>query len=424
MVEQRRHQTAENFLRLRIARRFLLEQVDEPAQAEQRPVAEVSLGHAVGVEQHRVARLEVDGAHRRGIAAQAERQGRLVGELGDDFAAPQQQRRQVPRTRPFEAPGGEREPTDDASRKRIVAVMIGQRPVDGGVRVRDGGAGSARVPVGADDQARQQRRGDAVAHAVDDREMQEVVAKRIVEGVAGDVVGRLKQPRDDGAAGPAVQRRQQIPLHARRERHTPALPPHVGGVADQRHRRDGQAGEHAEQFHVLQDLSAAVWHRDRQHTGPAGLLRHRHPDADPVVPVGGDRLAGAERPARHRPRDDLAVRAGGKRKQHVAGEVPEVDRGIPGRYRRARGGQHLPEIAAGDLPQDAEGVWVAGNVHGGSLRTRVRTRPRARRPATLSEMSAAKPPVVRMDAGAQGSRMARGRRVIACGVGAGEPRTG
>jgi len=94
--------------------------------------------------------------------------------------------------------------------------MIGQRPVDGGVSVRDGGAGSARMPVGADDQARQQRRGDAVAHSVDDCEIQAVVGERIVERVAGDVVGRLKEPGDEGVSGPAVQRRQQIPLHARR----------------------------------------------------------------------------------------------------------------------------------------------------------------------------------------------------------------
>jgi hypothetical protein len=268
--------------------------------------------------------------------------------------------------------------------------MIGQRPVDGGVRVRKRGAGSSCMPVGADDQARQQGRGDAVAHSVDDREFQEVVVERIVECVAGDVVGRLKEPRDDGASAAAVQRRQQIPLHARRQGHLPALPPDVGCVADQRHRRDGQAGEHAEQFNVLQDLGAQVRHRDRQHAGPAGLLRHRHPDADPVVPVGGDRLAGAERPACHRSRDHLAVGADGKRQQDVAGEVPEVDRGIPGRYRRARGGEHVLEIAAGNLPQDAEGVWVAGNIHCGSPHSAAHPA-RARCPARLSEMSLPKP---------------------------------
>jgi len=58
----------------------------------------VGLGDAVGVEQHRVTRFEVNGAHRRGTAAQAERHDRVVGEFSDDFPAAQQQRRQVPGT--------------------------------------------------------------------------------------------------------------------------------------------------------------------------------------------------------------------------------------------------------------------------------------------------------------------------------------
>ena len=244
-----------------------------------------------------------------------------------------------------------------------------------------------------------------MAHPVDDREIQAVVAEGVVEGVAGDVVGGFQEPGDDGASGPAVQRRQQIPLHARRQRHLPALPPNVGGVIDERHRRDGQAREYAEQFNVLHDLGAPVRHRDRQDAGPAGLLRDRDPDADPVVPVDGDWLAGGERPACHRSRDDFAVGADAKRKQDVAGEVPQVHRGIPRRYRRARGGEHLPEVAASDLPQDAESVWVAGNMHGGSARARVRTRARARRSARLSEMSAFKPHRVSV----RRSRSGRGR---------------
>jgi len=160
----------------------------------------VGLGHAVGVEQHRITRFEVDRPYRRRAAAQAERHDRLVVEFTDDLAAAQQKRRHVPGTGPFQPAGRERELADDAGRERIVTVMIGQRPVDGDVRVRNGGAGSAGMPVGADDQARQQRRGDAVAHSVDDREIEAVVAERVVERVARDVIGGFKQAGDDGAS--------------------------------------------------------------------------------------------------------------------------------------------------------------------------------------------------------------------------------
>ena len=142
---------------------------------------------------------------------------------------------------------------------------------------------------------------------------------------------------------------------------------------------------------MLQHLGAPVRHRDRKHSGPAGLLGHRDPDANPIVSVGHDWLAEGERPACHRPRDDLAVSAGGERKQHVAGEVPEVHHRVPRRYRRAGGGEHVPEIAAGHLPQDAEGVWVAGNMHCRSPCSGPHPTTSALSPPELSEMSAPKP---------------------------------
>ena len=108
-----------------------------------------------------------------GRSPQAERQDRLVGQLRDDLAPAQQQRRRVPGARPFQSAGAERQPPDDAGGERIVVVVAGERLVDGRVDVHHGGAAAAaRVPVGADGEPGQQRRGDAVAHPVDDREVQ------------------------------------------------------------------------------------------------------------------------------------------------------------------------------------------------------------------------------------------------------------
>ena len=90
---------------------------------------------------------------------------------------------------------------------------------------------------------------------------QAAVAHRVIERVAGDVVRGLKQPGDQDARGPGVQRRQQIPLHPGRQRHLPPLPPDVRDVAHPRGGGDGQPGEHAEQFDLLQQFSARVRRR-------------------------------------------------------------------------------------------------------------------------------------------------------------------
>jgi len=86
--------------------------------------------------------------------------------------------------------------------------VIRERSIDGRVNVSDRGAIPARVPVGADGKTGQQRRGDAVAHPVEDREIQVGGADRVIERVSGDVVGGFKQPGDHGARDTGVQRRQ------------------------------------------------------------------------------------------------------------------------------------------------------------------------------------------------------------------------
>jgi hypothetical protein len=152
----------------------------------------VGLGHAVRVQQDRVVGFEVEGAQAGGTAPQAERHDRLVGQLRDDLAAAQQQRRHVPGTGPFQPAGVERELADDAGGERIVAEMIRERLIDGRVNVGDRGTIPARVPIGTDGKPGQQRRGDAVAHTVEDREIQVGAADRVIERVSGDVVGGFK----------------------------------------------------------------------------------------------------------------------------------------------------------------------------------------------------------------------------------------
>jgi hypothetical protein len=242
--------------------------------------------------------------------------------------------------------------------------MIRERLIDGRVNVDDRGTIPARVPVSADGKTGQQRRGDAVAHSVEDREIQVAVADRIIERVSGDVVSGFEQPGNRGARDTGVQRRQQIPLHARRQRHLPALATDVRGITDPRGSGDGQAGEHAEQLDLLHDRTNPVRDGDREHSGHACLLRHRNPQPDRAVPLGGHRLAGGERPARHRSPYILAGYPGGQREQHVAGEIRQVDHGIPGRYRRTGGVEHFLQVAPDGLAQDAEGVGVAGLVTG------------------------------------------------------------
>ena len=188
----------------------------------------------------------------------------------------------------------------------------------------------------------------------------------VVERVPGDIVGGLQRPGDQRAGGSRAQRRQQIPLHARWQRHGPASPPQVRNVADPRGRGHDQAGEHAEQLGLRQDLRAGLRDRHRQHPGPGRLLHHRDPHPDRAILIAGHRPARGERPAGHRPRHLLLGRAGGQRDQHLAREVSQVHHRIPGRHRLARRREHTVQVSPGVLTQDTERVVVAGLTHHGS----------------------------------------------------------
>jgi hypothetical protein len=59
VVKHRAHQATQQFLWRLLAGRFPLQQVRQPGQPEQFAVRRAGVCHAVGVEQDRVARLQV-----------------------------------------------------------------------------------------------------------------------------------------------------------------------------------------------------------------------------------------------------------------------------------------------------------------------------------------------------------------------------
>ncbi len=117
-------------------------------QPEQLPVRGPRLDHPVGVQQHRVIGLQLADARLGAAAAEPERQCRVTAELGDHLAAAQQQWRRAPGTGPLQPsrPGGQ--PGDDAGGERIIAVIPGQRLIDGRVDTGDRCPVPAGVPAG------------------------------------------------------------------------------------------------------------------------------------------------------------------------------------------------------------------------------------------------------------------------------------
>jgi len=156
----------------------------------------------------------------------------------------------------------------------------------------------------------------------------------------------------------------------------------VRDVADPRGRGHDQAGEHAEQLGLRQDLRVGVRDRNRQHSGPGCLLHYRDPHPDQVVLVAGHRLACGKRPAGHRPRHLLLGRAGGQRDQHLAGEVSQVHHRVPSRHGLARRREHTVQVGPGILAQETKRLVVARLAHRGSTPEMAhRSAGRAARPA-------------------------------------------
>ena len=245
MVEHRAHQASQQFLGWLLAGRFPLQQVGQPGQPEQLTVRRAGVGHAVGVEQHGVVRLQVVRTHRRRAHPEPERRGRLAVQFSDNLPVAQQQRPGMPGTRPLEPSGAQRERGDDARGERVITVMIRECRVDRGVNARDRRAVPARVPVRAYREAGQHRRADAVPHPVDDREMERAVVGRVVERVTGDVIGRFQHPGDQHAWQAGAPWRQHVPLHGRGQRHVLAAPARMRRVAYPPKGGYYQAGEHA-----------------------------------------------------------------------------------------------------------------------------------------------------------------------------------
>jgi len=118
VVDDCADQAADEFFGGLAAGGFPLGKVGQPLQAEQLPVRRAGLDHPVGVQQHRVAGLQVHAGGLGSGGAEPERQRRVTAQLGDHFPAAQQQRRRMPGARPFQPPRGGSEPGDDAGDER------------------------------------------------------------------------------------------------------------------------------------------------------------------------------------------------------------------------------------------------------------------------------------------------------------------
>ena len=209
-------------------------------------------------------------------------------------------------------------------------VLLLDRAVDRPVDRLDVLAVAPGVPVGADGKRREQARPDAVPHAVEHRDVQAVVVERVVEGVTRHFVRRLQQPRDHRARSVQGQRRQQVPLHRRRQRHAPAAPPDVDQVGVPPGPGHQQPGQVAQVGAVRQRRLVGRRHRDREHADPDRVLVDRDPDPEPVRPLGHDRSRGHERAAGQAGRhvllgDDPGAGQAGHRLQHHLLEVDQVE---------------------------------------------------------------------------------------------------
>jgi hypothetical protein len=139
-----------------------------------------------------------------------------------------------------------------------------------------------------------------VAHGVEDHGVQHVLDHRVVEGVAGDVVGRFQDRRRDTPPAADGAGWQEGPQHLGGQSHGRGAdaggePVAVGALGGDQHGE--QMGEHPAAAHAC--LVRRVGPH-RQHAQPLRAVDQRHPDDHAVVGVGHPRGEGAVRPAGRR----------------------------------------------------------------------------------------------------------------------------
>jgi hypothetical protein len=154
----------------------------------------------------------------------------------------------------------------------------------------------------ADSASGDERRVEVVTDRVDHHDVYPVGVERVVEAVAGDLVGGLEHAGDRHLRGHERHRRQARSLQLGRERHR-VVPPHVldrvGVVAlryDQHGRQPRQILDRRH-YVVVDGVGGQV---DRHDAEAGGAVDHRHPEAHAAVGLGGMRALPGDGRARHR----------------------------------------------------------------------------------------------------------------------------
>ena len=196
--------------------------------------------------------------------------------------------------------------------------------------------------VGGDDEADQLGAHDAVAHPVEDREPGDAAVDRVVQGVAGHLVGRLQRAGERDGVVDERQRRQQGPLDLRGEGHRAGTSGPDDAVAVQglgQHQLGDHRGEPLQARLARPVVHRRVRHRDAEDPEAFGPVEQRQPEPGGGAGGGAGRLALRvhllERPARDGGVD--AERAGvvlvtvGRREERHEDpllQVREVDDGV------------------------------------------------------------------------------------------------
>jgi hypothetical protein len=235
------------------------------------------------------------------------------------------------------------------------AVVLGADPlVDRAVGVRQFQAGAAGVAVRVQGERGQGARADAVADGVEDRDVDDVAVRGVVEGVAADVVAGFEDRGDHGVVGGEGQRRQLVPDDLGGELHGEAAAGALDRVAVEAAAGDQLGDQGGDDVQVAAEaLGGLPLQPDLDHAEALGAVQQRQPQAG--VLVGG---AGCAEGLAGEGAVDLAglVVAGGAvqgPERHLL--VVDHQRGdLLGAEQRGDGGQRRGQVLGAAAPAQVE----------------------------------------------------------------------
>src|SRR3954468_19113575 len=157
--------------------RLPLDELAEAGNREHLAVALTGLGQPVGVEQQEVPGLErlLGQLRRRALQRDPERGGRRRGQGPRKSSVADDERWRVPCADPGQAPGLEVQLGDDGRHVPVAGELVADGSVHRGVGLQEPVALPAAVSVGREREGGHARRRQAVAHGVEDADMQDAV---------------------------------------------------------------------------------------------------------------------------------------------------------------------------------------------------------------------------------------------------------